>query len=88
MRHSIRLARFRSILCPVDFSTQSGHAIRQAAKVARRSDGRLTVLFVYDPLLFAAAAAVYHRGRGRVVTSNVASPTEIPRIRSFGRRSA
>ena len=61
MRRSTRMARFRSILCPADFSAQSGDAIRHAAHVARRSGGRLTVLFVYDPLLLAAAAAVYHR---------------------------
>ena len=71
MRRSIRVARFRSVLCPVDFSTQSGDAIRQAAQVARRSHGRVTVLFVYDPLLLAAAAAVYHRRREFVQRTQV-----------------
>jgi nucleotide-binding universal stress UspA family protein len=42
---------FTSILCPVDFSTHSREAIRHAGAVARRSGGRLTVLFVNDPLL-------------------------------------
>jgi len=63
MSRSTRMARFRSILCPADFSEHSGDAIRQAAHIARRSGGRLTVLFVYDPVLLAAAAAVYHRRR-------------------------
>ena len=39
MRRSLRLARFRSILCPVDFSAQSGDAIRQAAHVAAVAAG-------------------------------------------------
>ena len=71
MRRSLRLARFRSILCPVDFSAQSGDAIRQAAHVARRSGGRLTVLFAYDPVLLAAAAAVYRRRREFVQRTQV-----------------
>jgi nucleotide-binding universal stress UspA family protein len=48
---------FQSILCPVDFSPHSRTALQHAAIVARRSGGRLTALFVSDPLLVAAAAA-------------------------------
>jgi nucleotide-binding universal stress UspA family protein len=51
--------RFRSILCPVDFSEESRAALRHAAEAARRFSGRLTVLFVNDPLLLAAAKQVY-----------------------------
>lgn len=53
--------RFRDILCPVDFSDDSRAALRYAAAIARRSGGHLTVMFVNDPLLVAAAAAAYDR---------------------------
>ena len=46
---------FRSILCPIDFSDQSRLALRYAAAIARRSHGRLSILYVNDPLLVAAA---------------------------------
>lgn len=49
--------RFTSVLCPIDFSEHSRIALRHAAQIAVRSGGRLTVLFVNDPLLHAAAAA-------------------------------
>ena len=52
---SIARAGFRSILCPIDFSDQSRLALRYAAALARRSDGRLAILYVNDPLLIAAA---------------------------------
>jgi nucleotide-binding universal stress UspA family protein len=47
--------KFRSILCPVDFSVESRAALRYAIDAARRFGGRLTVMFVHDPLLLAAA---------------------------------
>jgi nucleotide-binding universal stress UspA family protein len=47
---------FRTVLCPVDFSAHSKAALQHAAGVAGRSGGRLSVLFVIDPLLAAAAA--------------------------------
>src|SRR4029079_16749068 len=46
---------FRSVLCPIDFSDQSRLALRYAAAIARRSHGRLSILYVNDPLLIAAA---------------------------------
>lgn len=49
--------QFRHILCPVDFSEYSSIALRYAGVLAQRSKGRLTVLFVNDPLLGSAAAA-------------------------------
>ena len=48
---------FRSILCPVDFSSNSRAALRYAAMLARLSDARLIVLYVNDPLLATVAAA-------------------------------
>ena len=45
----------RSILCPVDFSEQSRHALGWAAFLARRFSSRLTVLTAVDPLLAEAA---------------------------------
>ena len=48
---------FRSILCPIDFSAPSRTALRCAAGLAEASDGRVTALFVNDPLLGTAAAA-------------------------------
>jgi nucleotide-binding universal stress UspA family protein len=46
---------FRSILCPVDFSQHSRDALRYAVAVAQRFGGRVTAVFVNDPLLLAAA---------------------------------
>ncbi|MEP7310484.1 MAG: universal stress protein [Acidobacteriota bacterium] len=51
---------FRAILCPVDFSEQSRVALRYAATLAARSGGRLTILYVNDPLLIAAAGIALH----------------------------
>jgi len=53
------VSQFQRVLCAVDFSEHSRTALRYAAAIARRSQGRLTVLFVNDPLLVAAAAAAY-----------------------------
>jgi universal stress protein A len=51
---------FRSILCPVDFSEESRVALRYAEAIAKRSHGHLSVLYVNDPLLIAAAAVALH----------------------------
>ena len=56
-----RTVRFASVLCPVDFSDHSRLALQYAAAIARHGGGRLTTLFVNDPLLVAAAAAAYNR---------------------------
>ena len=50
---------FRTILCPVDFSEHSRHALRYAALLAARGGGRLIVLYVEDPMLAAAADVAY-----------------------------
>lgn len=47
---------FRSILCPVDFSSNSRGALRYAAMMAQLSNAHLFVLYVDDPLLATAAA--------------------------------
>jgi nucleotide-binding universal stress UspA family protein len=51
---------FRNVLCAVDFSEHSRLALRHADLVARRTTSKMTVLYVNDPLLIAAAAAAMH----------------------------
>lgn len=50
---------FASILCPVDFSESSIHALDLAFALARRESGRVTLVHVAHPLLVEAAAAAY-----------------------------
>ena len=50
---------FRTILCPLDFSEHSRHALSHAALLAARNRGQLIALFVEDPVLAAAAAVAY-----------------------------
>jgi nucleotide-binding universal stress UspA family protein len=57
---------FRSILCPVDFSTHSRAALRHAVATAERFGGRVTVMFVSDPMLLAAASRT-SKGRRQFV---------------------
>lgn len=49
------MTSFHSILCPVDFSEQSRHALRLAGTLAARYTSRLSVLSVVDPFLAEAA---------------------------------
>jgi nucleotide-binding universal stress UspA family protein len=63
----------RSILCGVDFSRHSADALRYAADLARLRRARLSVVFVVDPLLSAAAAAAYDR---RVMSSTAKQDLE------------
>jgi nucleotide-binding universal stress UspA family protein len=44
-----------SILCPVDFSDESQHALRWAAALAKMYEGRLIVMTAVEPLLAQAA---------------------------------
>jgi nucleotide-binding universal stress UspA family protein len=70
---------FQRILCPVDFSAHSRLALLFARNLAKRSRGRLFVLFVDDPLLAAAARAVDDRRGLRQTTER--------ELRQFGARS-
>jgi len=56
----------KSILCPVDFSQHSRDALRHAVAMAQRFGGRVTALFVNDPLLL-AAADTFSGGRRKFV---------------------
>jgi nucleotide-binding universal stress UspA family protein len=80
----------RSILCPVDFSEQSRHALRWAAAFAARFGSRLTVVSVVDPLLAEAARVRLGQDLARqetepalrefvaaTLTSTTRAPTEI-----------
>lgn len=44
---------FQKILVPVDFSEYSAEAVRIAAEVSRRFEASLTLVHVYDPLVYA-----------------------------------
>ena len=52
-------ARGQTVLCAVDFSVHSRAAVRYGAAIAKRLRLPLSVLFVNDPLLVAAAAHAY-----------------------------
>lgn len=63
MNGSKKWTGFRSVLCPIDFSENSRLALRYAAAVAARGRAALSVEYVNDPLLVAAAAAALHDRR-------------------------
>jgi nucleotide-binding universal stress UspA family protein len=44
---------FQKILVPVDFSVHSAEAVRVAAELSRRFEAPLTLVHVYDPLVYA-----------------------------------
>ncbi len=50
---------FASVLCPVDFSDHCRRALALGARLARASGARLSIVYVDDPLLAAAAVATY-----------------------------
>jgi len=47
---AVTTARIRHILCPIDGSEPSLHALRQAVAVAKWSGARVTVLHVSPPV--------------------------------------
>jgi universal stress protein A len=47
------MQRFKRLLVPVDFSADAAEATLVAADLARRFDGSLTLIHVYDPLIYA-----------------------------------
>lgn len=59
---------FRTIVCPIDFSEHSRHALRYAALLASRSRGRLIVLYVEDPLLVNAAASANYDAKAVIAS--------------------
>lgn len=59
---SPRARLFHTILCPVDFSEHSRHALGHAALLATRNRGQLVAIFIEDPMLAAAAAVEYGEG--------------------------
>ena len=77
---------FRTILCPVDFSEHSRHALRYAALLATRNRGRLVAIFIEDPMLAAAAAfrlttkTLLDEGRAQLqrLVSKPRAPTDSP----------
>jgi len=77
---------FRSILCPVDFSPQSRKALQYALALSRRFGSRLTVMFVNDPLLIAAANAAYRGQRRFVDRTNAELARFVKQITRTGRR--
>ncbi len=50
---------FTSVLCPVDFSDHCRLALGLGARLARASGARLSIVYVNDPLLAAAAVVTY-----------------------------
>jgi nucleotide-binding universal stress UspA family protein len=78
---------FRSVLCPIDFSEHSRLALRYAEAIVRRSRGVLTVLFVDDPLLVAAAAAALN-DRDFVKTSAIELQRFVDETVSAGTRAS
>ena len=50
------MPRIARILCPIDFSDASAHAVEQAAAIARWSGGTLAVLNVERPIFMPAPA--------------------------------
>ena len=50
----------KSVLCPIDFSEGSAHALEQAVAVASWYNARLTALHVYSPLLPVPGLPVDH----------------------------
>ena len=57
------MASFSSILCSIDFSSHSRHALHLAMALAGRGDGSLRVVHVVDVLLAQAAAITYDVAR-------------------------
>src|SRR4249919_2170489 len=46
----VTMPSIKSVLCPIDFSEGSAHALEQAVAVASWYKARLTALHVYSPL--------------------------------------
>jgi nucleotide-binding universal stress UspA family protein len=53
----IEMPPFDKILVPADFSEHSAEAVRTAADLSRRYDAPLTVVHVFDPVIYALPEA-------------------------------
>jgi nucleotide-binding universal stress UspA family protein len=51
------MQRFEKILAPVDFSAHSAEAVRTAADLSRLYDAPLTIVHVFDPVIYALPEA-------------------------------
>jgi nucleotide-binding universal stress UspA family protein len=73
----------RQILCPVDFSETSRHAVTHAVEVARWFKSKITALYVMNPLL-RAEPALFAESAGRVGTGEdeAALQTELRELMS------
>ena len=91
MQKTRSAGRFKSVLCPVDFSEYSAAALRYASAITKRSGGRLHAMYVNDPLLVTTAAIAL--GNRHLVTTSreeldgssrkrfVCAPPQAPAIR-------
>ena len=61
------MRRFSRIVCPVDFSDISQHALEHAFAFARWYDASVTGLFVYTPIFTAPGVGMYAYGAAPVV---------------------
>jgi nucleotide-binding universal stress UspA family protein len=52
-------SHFARALCGIDFSENSRTALQYATSIARRANGKVSAIFVNDPLLAQAAAAAF-----------------------------
>ena len=71
------MVTFARILCPVDFSEASRHALDQAIVVARWFEARLAVLHVYSNVLLPVPGLAAHSYAASVPLD----PTELERLR-------
>ena len=62
------MADIQRILCPIDFSDISRHALEHAVGVARWYESRVTVLHVITPLFFAQPPILFADFAGPVAS--------------------
>lgn len=78
------MIEIRQILCPVDFSETSRHALNHAVEIARWFKSKITALYVMNPLLRIDPPLLFAEstGRGRTVEDEVALQTELRELMS------
>jgi nucleotide-binding universal stress UspA family protein len=75
------MPEIRRILCPVDFSDDSRHAIDHAVVIARWYEASITALHAYDPLFLPVPGVVTMAG------ASLPGEDEITRIRELATAS-